>query len=160
MDSKIAVYESHEKAFEAVNKLKNAGFPINQLSLIGEAQIINDHMYLKSLEPLKNLPIAVGAIAGAAVGLLSGIGIFAIPGFGFLYGAGVIVGTIGGLDLGIIGGGLTTILMHMGIKKEDVIKYEEHIKAGRFLLEVHGSNKEINTVKNILRIGEKQTLLT
>lgn len=159
MISKIAIYESHEKAMEAVNLLKKAGFPINQISLIGEAQIINDHMYLKSLEPIKNMPLAIGAIAGLVSGLLTGMGIFTIPGFGFLYGAGPIIGAIGGLDAGIIGGGLATILVQMGIKKEDVIKYEEHIKAGKFLLEARGNEKEINHAVSILNIKKPQAVL-
>lgn len=159
MVSRIAVFESHEKAIEAITSLKDAGFPINQISLIGEAQIINDHMYLKSLEPLKNMPIAIGLVAGVVTGLLSGMGIFIIPGFGFLYGAGAIVGALGGLDLGLAFGGLTTILVQLGIKKEDVIKYEEHIKAGRFLLEVRGTKKDINRVECILHAKNKQTQL-
>lgn len=159
MVSRIAVFESHEKAIEAITSLKDAGFPINQISLIGEAQIINDHMYLKSLEPLKNMPIAIGLVAGVVTGLLSGMGIFIIPGFGFLYGAGAIVGALGGLDLGLAFGGLTTILVQLGIKKEDVIKYEEHIKAGRFLLEVRGTKKDINRVEYILHAKNKQTQL-
>ena len=159
MVSKIAVYESHEKALEAVNSLKSAGFPISQISLIGEAQIIDDHLYLKSLEPIKNAPIAIGAVAGIVTGLLTGIGVFAIPGFGFLYGAGIIIGTIGGLDLGIIGGGLATILIQMGIKEDEVIKYEEHIKSGRFLLQAQGSKKEIERIENILHVKHINTQL-
>ena len=159
MVSKIAVYETHEKALEAVDSLKKAGFPINQISLIGEAQIINDHMYLKSLEPYKNLPLAIGGVAGVVTGLLTGMGVFSIPGFGFLYGAGPIVGAIGGLDFGIISGGLATILLQMGIKKDDVIKYEEHIKSGRFLLEARGSKKEISRVENILHVKKHDVLL-
>jgi uncharacterized membrane protein len=142
MISRIAVFESHEKAIEAITNLKDAGFPIDKISLIGEAQIINDHMYLKSLEPLKNLPIAVGLVTGAVTGLLSGMGIFMIPGFGFLFGAGAIVGALGGLDLGLVVGGVATILVQLGVKKEDVIKYEEHIKAGRFLFVFIGKKKK------------------
>lgn len=159
MISRIAVFESHEKAIEAITKLKDAGFPIDKISLIGEAQIINDHMYLKSLGPLKNMPIAVGLVTGAVTGLLSGIGIFMIPGFGFLYGAGAIVGALGGLDMGLVVGGLATILVQLGVKKEDVIKYEEHIKAGRFLLEVKGTKKDIDRVGNILHVKNKQVQL-
>ncbi len=160
MESKIAIYASHQQALEAVNSLKEAGFPVNQVSLLGEAQVIDDHLYLKSLEPVKNLPLAVGTIAGIVTGILSGIGIFVIPGFGFLYGAGAIIGAIGGLDLGLIGGGLATILLHVGIKKDEVIKYEEHIKEGRFLVIARGTEKEITKAENILHVEHKSLQLS
>ncbi len=150
MESKIAVYKSHEDALLAIKKLKSENFPIKQISLIGEAQIINDHMCIKSLDNIKNMPLAIGTIAGIVVGLLSGIGVFVIPGFGFLYGAGAIVGAMGGLDLGIIGGGLATILTQMGIKKEDVIIYEENIKEGHFLVVANGTKEEISRAGKIL----------
>jgi hypothetical protein len=159
MISKIAIYNSHDSALEAVNSLKKAGFLLDNVSLIGEAHIINDHMHLRSLEPLKNMPVALGAVAGLVTGLLSGIGIFAIPGFGFLFGAGAIVGAIGGLDLGIMGGGLATIFLNMGIKKEEVLKYEEHIKAGRFLLVVKGTPTEISRAEKILHVKDANVQL-
>jgi hypothetical protein len=82
-----------------------------------------------------------------------------IPVFGFLYGAGAIVGAMGGLDLGIAVGGLATILVHLGVKKEEVIKYEEHIKAGHFLLEVKGTKKDVDRVENILYMKNKPAQL-
>jgi uncharacterized membrane protein len=155
MESRVAIYKSHEEALKAVQKLKDQNFPVNKISLIGEAQIINDHLYVKSLDNLKNMPLAIGTIAGVVTGLLSGIGIFIIPGFGFLYGAGAIIGALGGLDIGIIGGGLATILTHMGIKKEEVLKYEEHIKSGRFLVMANGTESEISRAEKIL-LGKKK----
>ena len=159
MITKIASYGSHEKALDAIKDLKKAGFPLKQVSLIGEAQIVDDHMCVSSVEPIKNLPIAVGALAGIVTGLLTGIGIFGIPGFGFLYGAGAIVGAIGGLDLGIIGGGLVTILTHIGIKNDEVIKYEEHIREGKFLLVAKGTQQEIERAETILHIENKSPQL-
>ncbi len=159
MKTRIVVYESHEKALEAVTRLKNAGFPLDKVSLIGEAQIVNDHMYLKSLEPLKNIPLAVGAVAGIVSGLLTGMGVFSIPGFGFLYGAGAIVGAIGGFDFGIISGGLATILIQLGVKKNEVIKYKEHIKEGKFLLKLNASDKEIAKADFVLNIKQTQQAL-
>ncbi len=159
MKTRIVVYESHEKALEAVTRLKNVGFPLDKVSLIGEAQIVNDHMYLKSLEPLKNIPLAVGAVAGIVSGLLTGMGVFSIPGFGFLYGAGAIVGAIGGFDFGIICGGLATILIQLGVKKNEVIKYEEHIKEGKFLLKLNASDKEIAKADFVLNIKQTQQAL-
>jgi hypothetical protein len=159
MLSKVGIYESHEQALAAVARLNQEHYPIDKISIIGEAQIINDHMYLKSLDSVTNMPIALGAAAGIVSGLLSGIGILAIPGFGFLYGAGAIVGAFGGFDLGLIGGGLAAIFIHFGVNKNDLIKYEEHIKAGRFLVVANGTLKEILQAERILQRNNDQILL-
>jgi uncharacterized membrane protein len=150
MRAKVAIYETHEKALEAVKVLKESNFPVNKISIIGKALIVDNNMYLKSIEPLKNLPVAIGTVAGVVAGILTGIGVFAIPGFGFLYGAGAIIGAAGGLDLGIISSGLIAVLVHLGVKESDVLKYEEHIHAGRFLVVAHGTPKEIEKAEHIL----------
>ncbi|HEX7414895.1 MAG TPA: hypothetical protein VF411_12700 [Bacteroidia bacterium] len=150
MRAKVAVYETHEEALNAVRLLKDNKFPIDKVSIVGKALIVDNNMYLKSVEPLKNLPIAIGTIAGIAVGILTGIGVFAIPGFGVLYGAGAIVGAAGGLELGLVGGGLTSILVHLGVKESDVLKYEEHLHAGNFLVVAQGNPKEIERAEHIL----------
>lgn len=150
MKSKVAVYETHDKALNAVKRLKDTNFPVKKVSIVGKALIIDDHMYLKSLDTLKTLPIALGTIAGIVIGILTGIGVFAIPGFGALYGAGAVVGAAGGLELGILGGGLATIFAHLGIKKNDVLKYEQHLHTGNFLVVVQGDLKEIEQAEHVL----------
>jgi uncharacterized membrane protein len=154
MEAKIAIYQSHEEALEAINRLKLSNYPVKNLSLIGEAEIINDQMYLKSLIPLKTAPIQIGAAAGLITGVLTGLGVFAIPGFGLLYGAGAIVGAMAGLDLGLIGGGVATLLMNIGIKKDEVIRYEEQIRMGKFLVVASGTEKEIRRAENILKFED------
>jgi uncharacterized membrane protein len=150
MKTKVAVYDSHEKAVNALKKLAESKFPMNKISLVGKSEVIDDHVHLKSLAPIKNAPAFVGIGAGALIGLLSGIGVFTIPGFGFLYGAGALVGAIGGFDLGLVTGGLGTILLTIGIEKEHIVKYEEHLNAGKFILIVNGEKNEILLAEKIL----------
>ena len=150
MLAKIGVFDSHEQAIAAVECLKSENFPINHVSVIGRLEIIDNHISVKSLDSVKNAPIAIGAVAGVVTGILTGLGVFAIPGFGFLYGAGAIIGLLGGLDIGIIGGGLMTILTHLGIKDEDVIRYDQHIRDGRFLVVVQGKESEVERARKIL----------
>jgi hypothetical protein len=40
MNTTVGVYAPHEKAIEAIHKLRFAGYPIQQVSLIGKAAII------------------------------------------------------------------------------------------------------------------------
>lgn len=150
MESKVAVYESHEKALNAVYLLNEKKFSLKNISIVGEAEIIENNIHLKSRTPLINTPLAIGTIAGTVTGILTGIGIFAVPGFGFLYGAGAVVGAMGGLDFGILSGGLGTILALIGVKKDAVVKYEEHLHEGKYLLLVNGNMEDITKAEQIL----------
>lgn len=150
MDAKVAIYDNHDKALAAVNKLKDADFPIKKVSIIGKADIVDNHLHIHSLEAVKNAPLAIGAVAGPVVGALTGLGIFAIPGFGFLYGAGAIIGALGGFDLGIAAGGILTLLATAGIQHDTAVRLEEHIRNGNFAVIVHGNAAEVSEAEKIL----------
>lgn len=150
MESQIAIYDTHEKAVNAIKLLSHKDFPMENISLLGKAEVIEDHIHIQSLDTIKKAPALVGMGAGTLLGLLSGVGVFAIPGFGFLYGAGALVGIIAGLDLGLIAGGAISLLSFTGIKEEEVVKYEEHLKEGKFMLIVNGTKVEIEKAKHIL----------
>lgn len=151
----VAIYKSHGEALGAIKTLGDANFPLKQVSLVGKVEIIDNQMSIKSLDPIKNTPVVVGSIAGPVIGLLTGLGIFAIPGFGFLYGAGAIIGIVAGFDLGIVTGGLVTLLATYGIKSESVIKYEESINEGNFLVIIQGNLREIKQAEHILHTEGK-----
>lgn len=150
MKSTIGICDTHEHAVEAVKVLEDAKFPMNEVSIIGKVENVEDHLHVRSLDPAKNTPVIAGAAAGTVVGLLTGLGVFAIPGFGFLYGAGAVVGTIGGFDLGLISGGIVTLLATLGIHKDLALKFDEHVKNGRFLLVVQGPEGDVKRAKVIL----------
>lgn len=159
MKAKIAVYDSHEKAVSALKNLANQNFPMKSVSLIGKSEMIDDHIHLKSLTSAKNAPALIGMSAGTLIGLLSGIGVFTIPGFGFLYGAGALVGAIGGFDLGLITGGLSTIFIHLGIKKDHVVKYEEHLNQGKFIIIINGEVEDVLKAEKILHTEGQHLLI-
>ncbi len=150
MKAKVAVYDSHEKAINAVKELEFNGFPIKQVSIIGKAEIIDDNMRIKSRDTIENAPLAIGAIAGPVLGILTGLGIFAIPGFGFLYGAGAVIGAIAGLDMGALAGGFVSLMVILGVEEQEVVKYQEHIVKGNFLVMVQGNIHEIQQAEHIL----------
>jgi hypothetical protein len=156
MKSQIAIYNTHEKAVDAIKLLSHQDFPMENVSLLGKAEVIEDHIHIKSLDTIKKAPALIGMGAGTVLGLLSGIGVFAIPGFGFLYGAGALVGIIAGLDLGLIAGGAISLLTFTGIKQEEVVKCEEHLKEGKFMVIVNGASEEIEKAKHILKTDGNQ----
>jgi len=151
MKSQIAIYDTHEKAVNAVKRLSHENFSMDHVSLLGKAEVVEDHIQIKSLDTIKKTPAIVGMGAGTLLGLLSGIGVFAIPGFGFLYGAGALVGIIAGLDIGLVAGGIVSLLSFTGIKEEEIIKCEEHVKHGKFVVIVKGAMEEVEKARRILR---------
>ncbi|MBF4471257.1 DUF1269 domain-containing protein [Flavobacterium sp. HJJ] len=150
MKSQIAVYDTHDKAVSAIKRLSQENFSMDHVSLLGKAEVIEDHIQVKSLDTIKKTPAVIGMGAGTLLGLLSGVGVFAIPGFGFLYGAGALVGIIAGLDLGLIAGGAISLLSFTGLKEEEVVKCQEHLKEGKFMVIVKGAQEEIERAKHIL----------
>lgn len=154
MKTIAAVYDSHKKAYDALKTLKDAHFPEKQISLVGKAEEVNGELHIKSLEQeeVKTLgtPVGVGAVAGSVAGLLTGVGIFAIPGFGFLYGAGAVLGAIAGFEFGAIGGTFAAVLSALGIHSDYITEYEKYINEGKILLVVHGNQDEIQQVQDLL----------
>ena len=53
----------------------------------------------------------MGVMIGSILGVLTGVGLFAIPGMGFLYGAGILYGGFVGFETGIVGGELLLFLL-------------------------------------------------
>jgi uncharacterized membrane protein len=152
MKSTIGVYENHDKAVQAVVELKDAGFPVKQLSIIGKAEteVVDEKMHIMPKDPIKVGGLGTGTAVGATLGILTGVGLFAIPGLGFLYGAGALVGAIAGFDFGLIGGGIASVLTTVGVKDENVKKYHEDLEAGKYIVVAHGNEAEVNKAKEVL----------
>lgn len=149
MKKSIAIFSSHDEAHEGLEALKAAGIHMAGISVIGKADVENDQIRVKSNRALIAAPTVAGTVIGTTIGVLTGIGIFAIPGLGLLFGAGAVIGAFAGFDAGIIAGGLTTILVELGVKKDNEI-YEKHLKEGNFLMFIDGTDEEIENAENIL----------
>lgn len=150
MKSKIAVYDTHEKAVKAIETLIENGISSKHISLIGKAEINNNHLEHVNKNEIEMKSAIIGVGAGTITGLLSGLGVFMIPGFGFLYGAGAVIGAIGGFDLGMISGGIITLLEEIGIHKDNLKSYEERINRGEFIVILKGSEDETEKAEKIL----------
>ena len=150
MKSVVGVYESHDNAVDAVKQLQSAGFNTNQVSLLGKADIINNHIHVKSKHTAESAEVSMGVAAGAVLGILTGVGIFAIPGLGFLYGAGALVGAFAGVDAGLLGGGLLAIFTSMGMNKVIATRYEKHLNEGKYIVFVQGSEADLKKAQDVL----------
>ena len=134
---------------KALEELRESGVDMSKISLVGRAELIDDNIHVKSNNAVVAAPVAVGTVLGTTLGLLTGVGVFAIPGLGILFGAGAVIGALAGFQIGVVTGGLTTILVELGVK-EDHIAYEQHLKEGRFLLFYNGTEEEIEHLERII----------
>lgn len=152
MKTLIGIYKNHELAVEAVHKLKDNNYPIDQLSIIGKTgtEVVDEELRLIEENPVKLAELAGTTVVGTALGTLTGLGLFAIPGVGFLYGAGAVVGAIAGFDFGLIGGGIASVLATVGIKDDFVKEYEDALNQGKFLLIAQGEENDIERANIIL----------
>jgi hypothetical protein len=80
-----------------------------------------------------------GGWVGGIFGLLAGAAFIWVPGFGPLLVAGsfaaILLGSIvEGVAAGTAGGGLLGALVGWGVSKQHILKYEEHLKSGKYLL--------------------------
>jgi hypothetical protein len=164
-NSVIAMFDRHIQAEKAVKQLQQAGFDMKKLSIVGKEYHTEENVvgYYTTGERMKHWG-RNGAFWGGIWGLLFGSAFFMIPGIGPLVVAGPLVGWIvGALEGAAIVGGLSAIgagLYSIGIPKKSILQYETSLKAGKFMLLVHGTPDEVTRAKAILSSsGASQTQL-
>ncbi len=150
MKSTIGIYASHEKAEAALNELKTSGFPASQLSILGKADVKNNHVHVNTNNTVEEVEVGLGIAAGSILGLLTGVGVFVIPGLGFLYGAGALIGAFAGFNFGAIAGGITSVLTGIGVTEVNSLIVEKHLNEGKFIVFAQGDDEQIQQAKHVL----------
>jgi uncharacterized membrane protein len=152
MNATIGIYDNHDLAVEAVQKLKDNDFHVSKLSIMGltNTEVVDEEMHITEQNPIKAAGLGTGTVVGTTLGILTGVGLFAIPGVGCLYGAGALVGAIAGFDFGIMGGGIASVLATIGVKNANAKKYHDALVAGKYLVLIHGNDEEVSKAKDIL----------
>ena len=150
MEATIAIYVDHEKAIRAVKHLVKHGIDEKEISLVGTGEIVEDKMHINSIKSLKKAPVPIGAIAGGVLGVLAGAGMLAVPGLGFVFLAGKFVGALGGITLGMATGGVTSFLVSIGFKQDQVVRYQKHLEHGNYMVVVNGPTEHIKEAHDLL----------
>jgi hypothetical protein len=162
LQSAVAVYPSHVEAEAAIKELQRAGFDMRRLSIVGKDYHTEEDVvgYINTGERVRMWGKA-GAFWGGVWGLLVGVAMLWVPGYGPVAAAGELVALIlSALEGAIVVGGLSAIgaaLFSLGIPKDSVIQYETALKAGQFVLVVHGTQAEVERAKELLERGAAQT---
>jgi len=164
-NSVIAMFDRHTQAEEAIKQLQQASFDMKELSIVSKDYHTDEHVvgYYTTGDRMmywgKN-----GAFWGGIWGLLFGSAFFMVPGIGPLVAAGPLVAWIvGALEGAAVVGGLSAVgagLYSIGIPQESVLQYETSLRAGKFMLVVHGTPDEVTRAKAILAdAGASETQL-
>jgi hypothetical protein len=150
--SVVATYKSHADAEGAVRQLAAGGIPMPIISIIGRN--FETHEDIQGFYRPEDAAVdgaKQGAWFGGLFGLMMGaMGFFIFP----IVGGVMAIGPIAGLIAGAIGGAgvgaLMTSLMTIGVPREQALKYQEQIKAGEFLVVVHGDAQRVSQAQDIL----------
>jgi uncharacterized membrane protein len=150
-DHTVAVFADHQDAEAAIKTLREAGFSLRNLSVIGQNYETEEYPvgFVNTGDRMLSWG-KFGAFWGSIWGLLFGSAMFFVPGVGGIVLAGWVVAALEGA---LIGGGLAALggaLSSIGIPKDSVIEYEKAIKAGSFLLMVHGNGEDASKAKQFL----------
>src|SRR5208283_4150317 len=107
-NSVVAIFESHDRAEDAIRELQKSGFDMKKLSIVGKDFHTEEHVvgYYTAGDRMKYWG-KMGACWGGFWGLLFGSAFFWVPGIGPLLVAGPLAMCIvGGLEGDVMTGGL------------------------------------------------------
>ncbi len=161
-NSVVAVFESHDRAEEAIRELQRDGFDMKRLSIVGKDYHTEEHVvgYYTTGDRMLYWG-KVGAFWGGFWGLLFGSAFFWVPGIGPLLVAGPMVAWfVGALEGAAVVGGVSALgaaLASIGIPKNSVLQYETEVKNGKLLLVAHGTADEVERARDLLRQTRAKT---
>lgn len=151
----FGIYSTRSAVENASGALASGGFPVGDISvLLPESLGAKDMGTEKATKAPEGAAAGVttGGVIGGTLGVLTGLGLLAIPGLGPFIAAGPIMAGLAGLGVGGAVGGFTGALIGMGIPEFEAKRYEGRLKQGGILLSVHcDTSDEIKRAKEILR---------
>lgn len=149
MITTIGVFTTHAAAESALNELRQFGVKDADLSYV----YVNDKGTVKDGQSggKAGEGVVAGATAGAVIGGLAGLVVAngILPGLGTLFVAGPLAAALGitgtaatavaGAATGAAAGGLIGGLTSLGVAKQDVQLYEDHVRRGDVLVIARGT---------------------
>ena len=151
----LAVYPDHDAAENAVKLLQTNGMKMDQLSIVGQDfKTIEKPIGFLTTGSVACDGARVGAWTGGFFGILVGAAFLIVPGIGPLVIVGPLAATLlGGVEGAIAGsaiGALAGALVSLGFSKNEAIRYESQIKAGKFLVTLKGDSEQIEKAKKLV----------
>lgn len=141
----FCIAQNEQMATRIIESLKNAGFPINQIStLLPDKSGTNAlaHEQHTKMPEGASTGAGVGGLVGGGLGWLVGAGALAITGLGAFIAAGPILAMLSGAAIGASVGGISGGLIGLGMPEYEAKSYESKIKGGNILISVHTDSSE------------------
>lgn len=144
-----------------LSRLDQAAFSIDKVSVLVSEDARNRHFGL--VEGDKS---SEGAVAGAAIGGLTGAlylglasaGAILIPGLNLIV-SGALIGALTGLGIGGTAGGIVGALVGSGVPEHEAKVYEENVKSGGILIAVRADSDEEETMaKDIFKSAKAESV--
>ena len=151
----VAVYATHTQADTAIRNLQSMGFDMTKLSIMGKDFHSEERAvgFYNTGDRMQFWGV-LGAFWGGFYGLLFGSAFFLLPAIGPLIVMGPLVGWMVGAAEGAVAGGaagmLGGALASAGIPNNSIVKYQEDVKAGKFVVIATGTALEIDRARDVL----------
>ncbi|ASY73275.1 membrane protein [Sinorhizobium fredii USDA 205] len=138
MRTVTGLFDDYGDARDAVTDLEAAGVPSDDISIVANNR--GDWYSTDSSNAAEGAGTGagLGAAGGGVIGLLTGLGLMAIPGVGPVVAAGWLAATAAGAAAGAVAGGaaggIIGALTDSGVNEEDAHVYAEGVRRGGTLV--------------------------
>jgi hypothetical protein len=149
------LYDSYDDAKAAVTALEDAGVPSDDISIVtNKANGVDVEGQGSRAAEGAGTGAGIGAVAGGAGGLLTGLGMLAIPGVGPVVAAGWLAATAAGAVAGAVAGGavggIVGAMVDSGVPEEDANFYAEGIRRGGSVVTARVDDSRVASAEAIL----------
>ncbi|QPC95817.1 general stress protein [Mesorhizobium sp. INR15] len=154
MKTVTGLFDNYNDASDAVGELEASGVPHSDISIVAN-NMDNRHAVdgSKAADDAAG-GAGLGALVGGAGGLLTGLGLMAIPGVGPVVAAGWLaataVGAVGGAVVGGAAGGIVGALTDSGVSETDAHVYAEGVRRGGTLVTAKVEDQLVTAAERIL----------
>ncbi|KQV82150.1 general stress protein [Rhizobium sp. Root1220] len=149
------LYDSYDDAKAAVKALEDAGVSSDDISIVtNKANGVDAEGQGNRATEGAGTGAGIGAVAGGAGGLLTGLGMLAIPGVGPVVAAGWLAATAAGAVAGAVAGGavggIVGAMVESGVPEEDANFYAEGIRRGGSVVTARVDESRVGSAEAIL----------
>jgi hypothetical protein len=149
MQAITKVYNNYDQAELALTSLEASGVHSPKISIVANKHNGEVHDNNGSAS-VTGTGAGIGAAVGGAAGLLTGLGLIAIPGVGPVVAAGWLVSTAIGALAGEAAGGIVGVLVSSGLDEEHAHVDAEAIRRGGTFVSVRAQDGQVEQVHRIL----------
>jgi hypothetical protein len=144
----VNVFDTRERANQAIEELRNAGFDTSQISMVMHHKGAFDVTDLDSANAARvsgqskaEEGAAVGAVTGGVLGGALAVASAFLPGVGMVLTVGTLAAAAFGAAAGAAGGGVIGALIGLDFPEPEARFYERQLKAGRILVGVKANGR-------------------